>query len=80
MRGDNEHGRNPVGVVDGRRRVPRVARSSQLWAGTRNPVGIGNPCKEQDDSPLSKCVVLLPLGWPQWVAPSHVPARLPKEP
>ena len=33
-------GRNPVGVGIYRDGTPRVARSSQPWAGGRNPVGI----------------------------------------
>ena len=34
--------RNPVGVVFNLRPLPRVARSSQPWAGGRSPVGAGN--------------------------------------
>src|SRR2546427_9876206 len=34
------HGRNPVGVVAIPRHAPRVARSSQPWAGGHNPFGI----------------------------------------
>ena len=37
--------RNPVGVVDLSVHLPRVARSSQPWAGGRNPFGIEHPCK-----------------------------------
>src|SRR6266853_260599 len=33
-------GRNPVGVVKHRRRLPRVARPSQPWALLQNPFGI----------------------------------------
>src|SRR6266516_2097435 len=32
----------PLGLRDCSRPVPRVARSSQPWAGGRNPFGIGN--------------------------------------
>src|SRR5437899_136634 len=35
-----ERGHNPVGVETRFARFPRVARSSQPWAGGRNPFGI----------------------------------------
>ena len=45
--GSRRCGCNPVGVVHPITDQPRVARSSQPWAGRRNPVGIEGPCKGQ---------------------------------
>src|SRR5258708_30127455 len=77
---NNGHGRNPVGVGDAWAGVPRVARSSQPWAERHNPVGIGNPCKERESSPLPVARLLAaPLATSRRKArhialPSHQPS------
>ncbi len=45
--GKKVSGRNLVVVVVAGGGVPWVAGSSQPWAGSHNPVGIGDACKEQ---------------------------------
>src|SRR2546423_3754474 len=77
--GNTQCRRNPVGVVDRWRGVPRVARSSQPWAGGHNPVGIADLCSEQRWLPHSKTwrqsVALFCLLAALFILPSPVNAQ-----
>ena len=68
-----EHGRNPVGVVGSFRRSPRVARSSQPWAGGHNPFGIA-----RNSGPRRRRPATHSHGMARWNHPTvSVLAKLP---
>src|SRR6266850_1947804 len=67
---------NPVGVENSALHLPRVARSSQPWAGGHNPVGIEDPCKIQRGRKYSDAFTLALLTAPSVIScsPGSAPA------